>query len=347
MLVVVAHAAKDLRLENRDLGNPSQNEVVVELERGGICGSDLHYYNHGGVGQSIRLKEPMILGHEVAGRISAIGEDIAEFTVGDRVAVSPSRPCGACQYCSQALFNHCENMRFYGSAMPYPHIQGAFRQTLIADAAQCVVANELSAAEAAMSEPLSVCLHAVNRAGDLKDKRILITGSGPIGALSILAANAAGAGEIVVTDIADEALSFASKVGAHEVINTVNSPSKLQQYQDHKGYFDVAFECSGADSALASCIDTVKPRGVVVQLGLGGDMNVPVQTVTAKEIDLRGSFRFHEEFKNAVSLMTQRVIDVKPLVTHTYPLQDTINAFETASDRRRSMKVQIDFAASA
>lgn len=201
MKAIVAHGAKDLRIEPRDMPVPGPGEVLIRMQRGGICGSDLHYYNHGGFG-TVRLREPMILGHEVAGRIEAIGDGVEGLAVGDLVAVSPSRPCYACAYCIEGQHNHCLNMRFYGSAMPFPHIQGAFRDYITADARQCAPANGLTAGEAAMAEPLSVALHAAQRAGDLMGKRVLVTGCGPIGQLAVLVARAAGAVQIVATDVA-------------------------------------------------------------------------------------------------------------------------------------------------
>ena len=169
MKAVVIHAAHDLRIEERPVSAPSACQVAIELQVGGICGSDLHYYNHGGFGP-IRLREPMVLGHEVAGKIISIGADVETFKPGQLVAISPSRQCNDCEYCLRGQQNHCLNMRFYGSAMPFPHIQGAFQQHLIADAAQCVLAEGLSASEAAMTEPLAVSLHAVRQSGDLVGK---------------------------------------------------------------------------------------------------------------------------------------------------------------------------------
>ncbi|MEM7189790.1 MAG: L-idonate 5-dehydrogenase [Pseudomonadota bacterium] len=342
MKAIVIHAPKDLRVEERESADLGPGQVAVRLAAGGVCGSDLHYYNHGGFG-AVRLKEPMILGHEVAGHIDAIGPEVEGLAMGDLVAVSPSRPCGACRYCAQGLPNHCLNMRFYGSAMPFPHIQGAFREVLVADAAQCVRANGLTPGQAAMAEPLSVCLHAARRAGDLLGKRVLVTGCGPIGVLCILVARAAGAAEIVATDLAPNALAYAERAGADRVINMSEDPAALDSYAADKGTFDVMFEATGVAEALAAGINAVRPRGVVMQLGLGGDMAVPVQTLTAKELDLRGSFRFHEEFATAIALMQSGRIDVTPLITHTLPLDEAELAFETANDRSLAMKVQIGF----
>ncbi|MBX2882069.1 MAG: L-idonate 5-dehydrogenase [Granulosicoccus sp.] len=343
MQTIVIHAAKDLRIQQAEVKEPGTGQIQITLAAGGICGSDLHYYHRGGIGESIRLQQPMILGHEVSGYVSALGEEVNELKVGQLVAVSPSRPCYQCRYCQQNLHNHCENMRFYGSAMPYPHIQGAFREVLVADARQCVVADGLSAGVAAMAEPLSVCLHAVRRAGEVLGKRVLITGSGPIGTLSVLAARAAGAAEIVVTDIADAALKYSQLAGADRTVNVMNEADAMAQYVAGKGYFDILLECSGTADALGTGIAALRPRGVIMQLGLGGDMTLPVQALTAKELDLRGSFRFHEEFAVAVSMMRSGMIDVKPLISHTFPLAQAVEAFDVAGDRTQAMKVQLQF----
>ena len=199
MKSIVIHAAKDLRIEDQPTTDPKQGEVQIDIAAGGICGSDLPYYQHGGIGDAIRLKEPMVLGHEVSGHITKIGAGVTNLKVGQLITVSPSRPCGSCDYCQKGQQNHCLNMRFYGSAMPYPHIQGAFPQTLNANASQCAVAEGLTAAEAAMAEPLAVCLHATNIAGSLLGKSVLVTGCGPIGVLSIMCARRAGA-DLIVAD---------------------------------------------------------------------------------------------------------------------------------------------------
>lgn len=342
MKAIVIHAAKDLRIEEHPLKPLADDEVQIQTATGGVCGSDLHYFHQGGFGP-VKLKQPMVLGHEVAGHVRALGKSVTGLKEGDLVAVSPSRPCGVCQYCAKGQRNHCLNMRFYGSAMPYPHIQGAFRETLNANVSQCVVANGLTPTEAAMAEPLSVVLHAMRQAGELLGKRVLITGSGPIGVLCVLAARRAGAVEIVITDLSDNALSFAKNAGADTCINTAATPDALEAYSADKGYFDVLFECSGAAAALTSGIHALAPRGVVVQLGLGGDMLLPMMAITAKELQLRGSFRFHEEFALAIELMANGLIDVKPLVTHTVDFNNALQAFELASDRNVAMKAQIRF----
>lgn len=343
MQTLTIHSARDLRIEQAEAGEPGPGQVRIAMAAGGICGSDLHYYNHGGFG-TVRLREPMVLGHEVAGHVEAVGAGVTGVKQGDLVAVNPSRPCGDCDYCAKGHFNHCLNMRFYGSAMPFPHIQGAFRQQLLVDEAQCEIAGPgVSAGEAAMAEPLSVCLHAVRQAGAVAGASVLITGCGPIGALCILAARQAGAGEIVVCDLADRALEFATQIGADRTVNVSSGPDALSKFTADKGYFDICIEASGSEAALHSALTVVRPRGRIVQLGLGGDMSVPMNMVVAKEIELVGSFRFHEEFSQAVKLISSGDVDVKPLISATLPLADAVEAFELANDRSRAMKVQLSF----
>ncbi len=342
MKTIVAHAAKDLRIEDRPDPTPGPGQVLIKMKNGGICGSDLHYYNHGGFG-TIRIKEPMILGHEVSGRVVSIGADVEGLTEGQLVAVSPSRPCGVCKFCAEGLQNHCLNMRFYGSAMPFPHIQGAFRELLVADASQCVPADGLTAEEAAMAEPLAVVLHAAKQAGDLMGKRVLVTGCGPIGLLAVLVARAAGAVEIAATDITAFTLDMAQKVGADITINVAEASNRLDDFAADKGHFNVHFECSGVAAAVASAVPALRPGATLVQLGLGGDMTLPMQAMTAKEIQLKGSFRFHAEFRTAVEMMQAGRLDVKPLVTHSIAMNDAVAAFELASDRQQAIKVQLSF----
>ena len=344
MRAIVAHAAKDIRIEETPLAALGERDIRVRVRFGGICGSDLHYVNHGGFG-AVRLREPMILGHEIAGEVEAVGAACDRVRVGDRVAVSPSVPCNRCRYCLEGRQNHCLNMRFYGSAMLFPHVQGAFREAIVCLESQAHrVPEHLSLQEAAMTEPLAVTLHATRQAGALLGRRALVSGSGPIGVLCAAALRRAGAAEVVVTDIADSALAFASRIGADRTINVAREPDGLDRYKADKGYFDVLIEASGAEAALRVGLDVLRPGGVIVQLGFGGgEMTLPINLITAKELELRGTFRFHEEFALALEFMGKGLIDVKPLISATVPFTDATAAFELATDRSRSMKVQFAF----
>lgn len=344
MLGVVIHAPRDLRVESVAVAPPGSGEVAVRIHAGGICGSDLHYYQHGGFG-AIRIKQPMVLGHEIAGVVSDVGTGVTHLRAGQRVAVDPSLPCGVCRYCREGTPRHCLDMRFLGSAMRFPHVQGGFRQSLTVRAEQAVpIPDTMSMAEAAMAEPLAVCLHAVQQAGPLLGRRVLVTGCGPIGILTILAARLAGASEIVATDLTPYTLRVAEKQGATAVFDVAANADALSAYSRDKGYFDVMFEASGAAPVLRGAFDALRPGAIIVQVGIGGDVTLPMNVLVAKELQLRGTFRFDREFQLAVDLMGAGRIDVKPLVTDTIPIAEANTAFELASDRQRAMKVHLSFA---
>lgn len=341
MRALVLHDPGDLRVEDRPHPDASSDLVHVRIEAGGICGSDLHYYQHGGFG-TVRMIEPMILGHEVAGRVLNAPAGTG-LTTGDLVAVSPSRNCGTCQYCREGLAMHCENMRFYGSAMPVPHIQGAFRDELLARPDQCFKLPEtVSPAQAACAEPLAVALHALERARPVAGRRVLITGCGPIGALVLLAVRAAGAAEVVVTDIMQVALDRALAMGADRAIDA-SQPEWVAPFSKGKGTFDVMFEATGVGAALNDGLSCLRPRGVLVMLGLGQDVTFNRNLALAREVDMRGSFRFHEAFGDAVDAIGTGRIDVSPILTGHFTLDHAVEAFELAGDRTRSLKVQLDF----
>lgn len=343
MRAVVIHKAHDLRIDDVSVGEPGPGEVRIRMARGGICGSDLHYYHEGRIG-TIIVKAPMVLGHEVSGTIERLGEGVTGLAAGDLVAINPSQPCGACRYCSAGQQVHCLNMRFYGSAMRFPHVNGAFQEAIVAKASQCfVIPKDVTAGEAAMCEPFAVTLHAVNRAGGVFGKRVLVTGVGPIGALAVIAARHGGAAEIVATDVSDTPFATVRKLGADACINVATNAAALTPYAADKGTFDCVLECSGNERALVAAFDVLKPGGTIVQVGTGGSITMPINVLVAKEFELRGTFRFHEEFALAAKLIGSRKVDVRPLITETMALDKAVEAFELASDRSKAMKVQLAF----
>ena len=350
-MCLVINAPDDLQVVEQDAGELAPGQVLVQVGYGGICGSDLHYFHQGGFG-TVRIKRPMILGHEVAGTVAAVAPDVTAVQVGDRVAVNPSRPCSRCVYCLEGLPNQCLDMRFYGSAMRDPHVEGAFRNLLVCDDVQCEkVAPGVPLQLAALAEPFSVALHGVQRAGPLLGKRVLVSGCGPIGCLSIAAALVHGAAEVVAVDVTDETLVVARAMGANSTINVAQDRSWVQRYAadgaTRKGTFDVMLECSGNEQALRAGLEVMRPRGTVVQLGLGGDVSIPQNMVVAKELSICGSFRFHAEFALAVRLINEGRVNLQPMVTRAFPLAQARQAFELASDRTRAMKVLLDFSEAA
>ncbi|MFD1744918.1 L-idonate 5-dehydrogenase [Rhizobium helianthi] len=339
--IVRLHGQGDARIEAETVQKPRAGEVLLAMQVGGICGSDLHYYQDGGFGP-VRVREPIIVGHEASGCVAALGEGVDNLAIGQLVAVNPSQPCSQCEYCRSQLPIHCLNMRFMGSAMRMPHENGLFRRYLIVGAPQChPIDGDVTAAEAACAEPLAVCLHAVRQAGDLGGKTVLVSGAGPIGLLTIAAARHAGAATMIVTDLSDTALSRAAAMGANRTVNVASNPDGLAEWQRDKGQVDVVFDCSAAAPALRSAFAAIRPRGTIVQVGVTGDVTIPLNALVGKEVVWRGSQRFHAEFAEAVALIGSRQIDVRPIISHSFPLQHAVEAFEQAGDRSVACKVQI------
>jgi L-idonate 5-dehydrogenase len=343
------HAAHDLRLETQDIAAPGPGEVLVATGAGGICGSDLHYFLDGGFGP-IRVREPMILGHEAAGTVLEIGPGVEGLAPGDRVALDPSQPCGACRFCAEGAERHCLNMRFKGSAMRMPHEQGLFRERQVVPARQCVpMPATVSLTAAACTEPLSVCLHALHRAegriGSLAGRRVLVTGAGPIGVLCVALAVRAGAAEVVATDLQDATLAVARAMGATRTVNVAAGPEAMAEWEAEKGQFDLAFECTAAGPAIRTAIACLRPMGTLVQVGVTGDVSLPLNLIVSKEIGLLGTHRFDAEFAEAAALIAAGEIAVERMVTQTFPITRLDEAFATATDRSRSVKVQIAFEA--
>jgi L-idonate 5-dehydrogenase len=339
MRACTSHGAGDLRVEEIDQQEPGPGQISVEIVYGGICGSDLHYYHRGGVGD-FRIRQPLVLGHEVVGRVLAFGPGSVGPPVGTPIAVHPATPCDNCPECLAGHRNVCPNTRYLGSAAHFPHVQGGFSDVLTVPADQVYKLPEgLDLRRAALAEPLAVALHAVRRAGQVAGRRVLVTGTGPIGALIVAVLSHKGAAEIVVTDLVDEALAVAAAVGATTTLRA-DQPQDAGWPDD----IDIAIEASGTAPGLATCLRLIRRRGTVVQLGLlpPGDTPFAGNAVVTREIELKGSFRFDTEFSESLTLLAEG-LKVDPILTHTYPLAAALDAFGTAGDRRAACKVLLDF----
>lgn len=340
----VLYAQEDVRIETREVGEVGPQQVLVRIGAGGVCGSDIHYYWEGGIG-TIRVTEPIIMGHEVAGTVEAVGDKVTRVRPGDRVAVSPSRPCGKCKFCLAGERQHCLEMQFFGSAIRKPHTHGGFCDRLVAEEFQCEpMGDKVSLGEAACTEPLTIGVHAVNQAGNLLGKRVLVTGAGPIGALLIGAVRVAGAQEIVAMDISEAPLKAALAMGATSIVNAALEPDRLMNdYSADKGCFDVVFECTGVGAVLKQAFPVIRPRGAIVQVGVTGSADIPVNALVAKEIRLVGTHRFNDEYAVAARLIREGRIDVRPVITTTLPMERIEEALRIARDRTSQMKVQLSF----
>jgi L-idonate 5-dehydrogenase len=332
------HGANDLRLEDDAPAELGPTDVEMRLGAGGICGSDLHYFQHGRVGAFV-MREPLIPGHEVSGTVARVGSAVTRVAIGDKVAINPSHACGHCDYCNAGRLNLCRNMRFLGSASVYPHVQGMFRERFVMGERQLTaISEDVSLGELACAEPLSIGLHAVHRAGNLTGKTVLVTGGGTIGCMSVIAAKLNGAAHVVVCDIADRPLEMARGVGADQVIRSDRaSDTALTDIAD------ICIEAAGNPAALATCLKAARKGGRIVQVGtLPADgVMFPANSIMARELDYVGAFRAAHAFDWAVQYLRTRRVDVRPLLSAQIPLSRSLEAFELASDRSRSTKVQV------
>jgi L-idonate 5-dehydrogenase len=344
MWAAVCHGKKDLKIERVEDRPLARDEIRVAVAFGGICGSDLHYYNQGAVGD-FAIREPMTLGHEVSGVIMEVGDEAGELKPGMKAALDPSRPCLICRFCRSGQSNLCLNMQFLGSAARFPHVQGGFSQHLVLRRDQVIpVPLDTDLLRLSVAEPLSVGLHAVNRAGALMGKRVIVTGSGPIGLLTARSARLAGATEIISTDVEDAPLELARRsMGASDSVNVASNPGGLSKFEIDGGYFDVAFEASGSQAALASLFRVIRRGGRVVQVGMlpSGATPVPVNVLQSREIELLGAFRAQSEFRTAVDLIVSGAIDVTAILSGTYPLAQATTALELAGNRARVVKLHL------
>ena len=338
---VVVSAAHDVRCASREI-EWHDHQVLVRVERGGICGSDIHYYQHGRAGMSV-LKAPMVLGHEFVGIVDQAPAQ-SGLQPGQRVAINPSQPCQQCAFCLEGKQNLCRSMRFMGSAQFYPHVNGGFAEYVAVNPVQCVPFAATSDPRIiTFAEPLAVCIHAVRQAGDLTGKRVLVTGAGPIGCLVIAAALASGATEVMATDISERCRDLAQQMGASLTADPRDG-DVTQGWAENGGAFDVCFEASGASAAVASAVSFTRPGGIIVQLGMGApEVNYPVGPLLVKEVQLRGSFRFSGEFTTAVRWLESGKINPLPLLSDEIAMTEAVSALELAPDKERAAKVQLVF----
>ncbi|MFT2815661.1 L-idonate 5-dehydrogenase [Leifsonia sp. A12D58] len=339
-LAVVAHAAGDLRVDTVPVAVPDAAEAIVEIAYGGICGSDLHYWQHGAAGESI-LKAPMTLGHEVVGTVVRAAIDGSGPAVGTQVAVHPATP-GAGDGARYPIDrpNLSPGCTYLGSAARFPHTDGAFSKfvTLPTHMLRALPAG-LSLRQAALVEPASVAWHAVSRAGDLTGKRVLVIGAGPIGSLIVAVATRAGAAEIIATDMHELPLATATAVGATRTLIATDADAIAAVDAD------VVFESSGSYRGLASAVRGATRGGRVVMVGLlpSGEQPALISLAITRELELVGSFRFNDEIDEVIAALADGSLDIDPVVTHEFDAADALQAFEVARDSSTSGKVLLRF----
>jgi len=333
----------NLKFSVKEEGNfkLNSNQIRINMKNCGICGSDIHYFLHGENGGR-KIQEPLMLGHEAVGEIIEVGKEVNKFKIDDRIAVNPALYCYECKYCKVGRFNLCENVLFLGSAAKMPHTQGAFREELVIDQSQCHLINENTTfEEAAFAEPFAVALHASSFINYKNTQNIVIAGCGPIGLLLLkILVQKIEQEKIFVLDVNDNVLNIAKKIGN---INTINISDDKNFINDNKNFFDIGFEASGNVNSINNLIELCKRGSDIVQIGNmpGGLIKINYNKVMTKELKIQGSYRFIDEFNEAVNKINNKEYLFTDILTHKFKLQDCEDAMKIASDKNKSIKVQV------
>ena len=321
----VLRGERDVVVEDRPVPDPGPGEVLVEVGAVGICGSDVHYYEHGRIGPFV-VEAPMVIGHEAAGTVVGVGDGVDPARIGELVALEPGVPCRHCEQCLAGRYNLCPDVVFFAT----PPVDGGFTTLVTLDADFAFPAPEgLDAEQAAMAEPVSVGVWACRKAGVVAGDRVLVTGAGPIGLLAGQVARAFGATQVTITDVSDFRLGVAAELGldAHRTDQPLTSE------------YDVLLECSGAPVAVKTGLAALARAGRAVLVGMGPDevpINVPL--VQSRELTVTGTFRYARTYPLALQLIASGAVDVRRLITHHFGLEETEAALTAGRREPESIK---------
>jgi len=342
MRAALLYGPRDVRVGEVDAPRPSEDEVLIKVDSAGVCGSDIHLYLQGKIGDSV-VSEPHVMGHEFCGTVEQIGAKVDGREIGMRVAVEPSLPCRECEFCRIGRYNICSNLRFTG----LPPTHGAYAEyiTIPYDFAH-PVPGTLSVDEAAMVEPLAVGVHAVELADLRPEDTVAVLGLGSIGLLTAKMAKLAGAAQVFGTELLSYRLDLCGKYGVDVPINA-NERDPVQSVLEATGGrgVDVAFEAAGALETPQQALQVVKPGGTVVMVGICQQEDVPLNFTFGrrKELVVKWCRRFVHNFPRAIALASEGSVELEPLVTHHFPLEKTAEALElVASYADRVVKAAID-----
>lgn len=341
MRAAVLAAPRTIEIQTWDVPTPGKDEALVRVKAVGLCGSDVHYYEHGRIGDYI-VRYPMILGHEAAGEVVAVGEEVQNLTVGQRVTIEPGVTCGRCTYCKSGRYNLCPQVEFLAT----PPFDGAFCEYIAIRADFLYpIPDSLSDEKAALIEPFSVGLHAVRRGHLVPGETVVIMGMGPIGMLALAAAKASGASRVIGVDMEPFRLEIALKMGATHVIDASkeDAVAAVNRILGNQGA-DLAIETAGNGQAVRNAIGSVRRGGRVVLVGLPpqSETAVDIGHIVDGEIDIYGVFRYHNTYAAAVEMLSGDQIDLTPIITDDLPLESAAVAFEKAiHEKNRTLKIVI------
>jgi L-iditol 2-dehydrogenase len=325
MKVAVMTGIGKMEMVERDIPKPAPNEALVKLEYVGVCGSDLHYYEAGRIGEFI-VKPPFVLGHEPGGTVVEVGSEVRRLKPGDRVALEPGKTCGHCEFCRTGRYNLCPDVIFFAT----PPVDGVFQEYAAHEAALCFkLPDNVSTLEGALIEPLAVGFHAAMTGGARIGQSALVTGAGCIGLVSMLALKAQGVSRVYMTDVVDKRLEKARALGAFRVIN-VKKEDPLALIAAREGALDLVIETTGSEVAAAQGIGALKKGGTLVFVGYSpsGMMALPIGKALDKELTMKTIFRYRHIYPLAIDAVARGLVNIKDIVTNVFDFDDIQNAMD-------------------
>ncbi|MDO5134467.1 MAG: NAD(P)-dependent alcohol dehydrogenase [Eubacteriales bacterium] len=327
MKVAVMTGVQKVELTERNIPVPGDEEVLVRIEYVGICGSDLHYYEAGGIGSNI-VEPPFVLGHEAGGTVVEVGKNVTHLKVGDQVALEPGKTCGKCEFCKTGRYNLCPDVVFFAT----PPIDGVFQEYVAHDAALCFkVPQNMDTMEAALIEPLAVGFHAARQGGAQAGMTAVVTGAGCIGLVSMMALKAMGVTKIIAVDIMEKRLSKALELAATEVVNgkEKNVVDEILRLTDGAGP-DLVIETAGAEITTRQAIQFAKRGGTIVLVGYSpsGEVTLPISLALDKELTFKTVFRYRHIYPMAIDAVASGKVNLKGIVTDVFSLDHVQEAMD-------------------
>ncbi len=321
MKTAVMTRLKYCEIQQRPIPQPKEDEVLVKIGNVGVCGSDLHYYESGRIGNYI-VEYPFVLGHEAGGTVVEVGKNVRNLKVGDRVALEPGKTCGKCEFCKSGRYNLCPDVIFFAT----PPVDGVFQEYVAHEAGLCFkIPDNMSTEEAALIEPLAVGMHAANQGNARIGQVAVVTGSGCIGLMSLLSLKARGVSKVIVVDVLDRRLEQAKKLGADFVINGKNEDAvaRIMEITEGRG-FDLGIEAAGSQITAAQQIQAAKKGATIVFVGYSpsGEMTLPIGMSLDKELTFKTVFRYRNIYPMAIEAVATGKIDVSGVVTDRFELDD-------------------------
>lgn len=333
MKTAVMTELKKIEIQERTIPVPAENEVLVKVEYVGICGSDLHYFEFGRIGDFV-VKPPFVLGHEAGGTVVEVGSNVKNLKVGDRVAMEPGKTCGHCELCKQGKYNLCKDVVFFAT----PPVDGVFQEYVAHEAGLCFKLPEnVSTMEGALIEPLAVGMHAANQGGAHLGQTAVVTGAGCIGLVTLLSLKAKGVSKVIVVDIMEKRLNKALELGADAVINgkEEDTQARIMELTGGKG-FDLGIETAGSQITASQLIRSANKGAVIVLVGYSpsGEMTLPIGIALDKELTLKTVFRYRNIYPMAIEAVAAGKINIKDIVTNYFELDDIQNAMDSCVENK-------------